>query len=657
MNEFVRLGRKAPGEIRFRTAASLERPPAFRLSEALLACGLPRERLLDEVARAGEMGSDVIDLGLREGWLHEETLLREIAARLDLAFLEAPPPVEAGIGLDESLRLRSYRAAGSGREGLRVLSPDGALIRALAEGRMIAPGGRVALVTRQSLCDALIAFHGADLARKAASTLPPRFSARRPEAIRPRRRGSLLRMLLVSMLAILGLVIAFPALLTILVPALLAPLLIGGAMTTVISALASREPLPLPPALPEARLPAYTILVPLYREAGMIETLVTHLERLDYPRDRLEILLLIEADDTETRDALRVRRADLPGNMLILEVPPGEPRTKPRALNAGLPFATGELLVVYDAEDAPDPDQLKRAAAAFAVAHPLVTCMQARLAVVNAYDSLLTCRFAVDYAALFDAVKAGAARLGWPVPLGGTSNHFRTEALRRVGAWDAWNLTEDADLGIRLARLGHRVEDLPSTTWEELPATLRPWMNQRTRWMKGWMQTLIVQARMPRDLLGELGPFRLLAISLTGLSVVLGALGLPLCLLSLGLRLSMGLPFLGGPSLIVLFDLLVLVSLAAALLLETVPPLLALSRRGSVHLAPALLLAPVIYILISVAAWRALFELARHPFLWRKTPHGLIRRAGGLGSLQAGNAQEQSASRPVIMAEKTSRPA
>ncbi|MFM8749852.1 glycosyltransferase [Rhabdaerophilum sp.] len=633
------------------------RHPAFRLSEALLACGLTRERLLDEVTRAGEMGSDVIDLGLCEGWIHEETLLREVAARLDLAFLEEPPPVGAGVSLDESLRLRSYRAAGGSREGLRVLAPNGALIRALAEGRMIAPSGRVALVTRQGLCDALIAFHGADLARKAASTLPPRFSARRPEAMRTRMRGTFVPMLLASFLALIGLVIAFPALFTILVPTLLAPLLIGGAMTTVISALASREPLPLPPALAEAKLPAYTILVPLYREAGMIDTLVTHLDRLDYPRDRLEILLLIEADDAETRDALRARRADLPGSILILEVPPGEPRTKPRALNAGLPFATGKLLVVYDAEDAPDPDQLKRAAAAFAVAHPLVTCLQARLAVVNAYDSPLSCRFAVDYAALFDTVKAGAARLGWPVPLGGTSNHFRTEALRRVGAWDAWNLTEDADLGIRLARLGHRVEDLPSTTWEELPATLRPWMNQRTRWMKGWMQTLMVQARMPRDLLGELGPFRLLAISLTGLSVVLGALGLPLCLLSLGLRLYMGSPFMEGPSLILLSDMLVLVSLAAALLLETVPPLLALSRRRSLHLAPALLLAPVIYILISVAAWRALFELAHHPFLWRKTPHGLIKRAGGLGSLQAGDAQKQSASRPVIMAEKTSLPA
>ncbi len=436
----------------------------------------------------------------------------------------------------------------------------------------------------------------------------------------PWMRGPLVLILLVAVMTLLGLILAFPALLTSVVPVLLAPLLIGGAMTALISALASRHPQPTPPPLPEAKLPIYTILMPLYREAGMIDTLVAHLARLDYPRDRLEILLLIEADDSETRDALRARRAELPGSILILEVPPGEPRTKPRALNAGLPFATGDLLVVYDAEDAPDPDQLKRAAAAFAVASPRVTCLQARLAVANPYDSLLACRFAVDYAALFDTVKAGAARLGWPVPLGGTSNHFRTEALRRVGAWDAWNLTEDADLGIRLARLGHRIEDLPSTTWEELPATLHPWLNQRTRWLKGWMQTLIVQARMPRDLLGELGPFRMLAISLTGLSVVLGALGLPLCLLSLGLRLYMGLPFFEGHSLIVVSDALVLASLAAALLLETVPPLMALTQRRSLHLAPAMLLAPVIYILISLlpgvlcSSSRAIHSCgARHP--------------------------------------------
>ncbi len=657
MNEPRPLARHGLAETRFRPAAPLVRRPTFRLSEVLVACGVPRERLLEEAARARDMGSDLIDLGLHEGWLHEDVLLREVAARLDLAFLEKPPSADATANLGESLSLRSYRAMGGERDGMLVLAPNGALIRALAEGRMMAPSGRVALVTRQGLCDALMAAHGPEIARKAANTLPPRFSARWPEAMRPWIRGPLVLMLLVAVLSLAGLVLAFPALLTSLVPVLLAPLLIGGAMTAVISALASRGVRPTPPPLPEPNLPTYTILMPLYREAEMIDTLITHLARLDYPRDRLEILLLIEADDSETRDALRTRRAELPGSILILEVPSGEPRTKPRALNAGLPFATGELLVVYDAEDAPDPDQLRRAAAAFAVAHPLVTCLQARLAVANPYDSLLACRFALDYAALFDTVKAGAARLGWPVPLGGTSNHFRTEALRRVGAWDAWNLTEDADLGIRLARLGHRIEDLPSTTWEELPATLRPWLNQRTRWLKGWMQTLIVQARMPRDLLGELGPFRMLAISLTGLSVVMGALGLPLCLLSLGLRLSMGLPFFEGHSLILVSDVLVMGSLAAALLLETVPPLLALAKRRSLHLAPAMVLAPAIYILISIAAWRALFELTRDPFLWRKTPHGLMKRTGGLGALRGEAAQKQSASRPVIIAEKTSRPA
>lgn len=657
MNERLPFPQQSAREALLHTGSMSAGRPAFRLSEVLMACGLSRERLLDEAARANALGSDLIDLGVNEGWLHEETLLREVAARLDLTFLETAPAADPSISLGEGLRLRSYRSAANGREEWRILAPNGALIRALAEGRMKAPRGRVALVTRQSLCDALIRAHGASIARQAALTLPPRFSARWPEAMRPWQRGPLVLALTLTVFGLLGLVIAFPALLTTLVPLLLAPLLIGGAMTALISALASVPRTASPAPLPDDKLPSYTILVPLYREAEMIDALLENMGRLHYPRDRLEILLLIEADDDATRNALRNRQESLPGSVLILEVPPGEPRTKPRALNAGLPFATGDLLVVYDAEDAPEPNQLRLAAAAFAEAHPLVTCLQARLAVANAYDSVLSFRFAVDYAALFDTVKAGAARLGWPVPLGGTSNHFRTAALRRVGAWDAWNLTEDADLGIRLARLGHRIQDLPSTTWEELPATFRPWLNQRTRWLKGWMQTLIVQARIPRDLLGELGPFRMLAISLTGLSVVLGALGLPLCLLSLALRLYMGLPFFEAPSFIVVSDALVIASVAAAFVLEIVPPLIALARRRSLHLAPAIVLAPFIYVLISVAAWRALFELARNPFLWRKTPHGLMKRAGGLGALRGAEPQKQSASRPVIMAENTSRPA
>ncbi len=176
MNKPFPFASVAAGEARFRGHAPLVRRPTFRLSEALIACGISRERLVDEVDRAKAMGSDVIDLGLHEGWLNEETLLREVAARLDLVFLDKAPAADASVSLGESLRLRSYRAASSGREGLRVLAPNGALIRALAAGRMIAPSGRVALVTRQSLCDALMVAHGTEIARKAANTLPPRFS-------------------------------------------------------------------------------------------------------------------------------------------------------------------------------------------------------------------------------------------------------------------------------------------------------------------------------------------------------------------------------------------------------------------------------------------------------------------------------------------------
>lgn len=610
------------------------RRPAFRIGDLLLSCGVSRERLLDEARRAAELGSDLIDLGLAEGWIDEGVLLAELAARMDARVLDRPPQPEAGTPIEESLRLRSYRSRLANGETARIISPDGALVRALGEGKLSSPEGRLALIRRQDFIDALTA-HGRDgLALRAATTLPPRFSAR-PEKNRPIGRE---RIELAFWIALVGglviLMAAAPLLPLIVLPILLAPIFIGATMVAMGSVLASLRPVPPPPSLPDAQLPRYTILVPLYREAAVLGDLIARLSRIDYPRDRLEIFLLVEEDDRETREALA--HFNGPGRSLfkIFVVPPGQPRTKPRALNAVLPFVTGTLLVVFDAEDAPEPDQLRRAASAFAVAPRELICLQARLGIANPYDGWLPWRFAVDYAALFDTIKSGAARLGWPVPLGGSSNHFRTEALRRVGAWDAWNVTEDADLGIRLARFRHKVGDLPSTTWEEAPASLRLWLNQRTRWMKGWMQTLLVQARAPRDLLGELGPFRAITISLIGLSVVLGALLLPFVVLAFGLRLASGVALFSGSIAQGIADTLLVASLLAAAMLETVPPLLALHGRRSLRLATAILIAPVIYALISFAAWRGLFELIRKPYHWHKTPHGLMRQAGGVGGLR-----------------------
>jgi glycosyltransferase XagB len=208
--------------------------------------------------------------------------------------------------------------------------------------------------------------------------------------------------------------------------------------------------------------------------------------RLRHNTAKLDIKLVIEHDDRATCRAIQALK--LPAIYETVVAPKGWPRTKPRALNIALPQLRGELAVVYDAEDIPAPSQLREAAERFLRAPRKLACLQARLAIDNSEDSWLTRLFAIEYAMLFDVLNPGYAGLGLPVPLGGSSNHFRTEVLRDVCGWDAWNVTEDADLGLRLARFGYRVGILSSTTQEEAPARLDAWLKQRRRWSKGWMR-------------------------------------------------------------------------------------------------------------------------------------------------------------------------
>lgn len=241
------------------------------------------------------------------------------------------------------------------------------------------------------------------------------------------------------------------------------------------------------PIIADAGLPMYSVLVPLYREANVLPGLVDALGALDYPADKLDVILILEGDDVETRRAAEL--IALPACIRVVLVPPGEPRTKPRALNYALHLAAGELVAVFDAEDIPEPDQLRRAAAMFREAPPTLACVQGRLNIDNAYAGWLEQQFTIEYTALFDAILPTLHNLDVPIPLGGTSNHFPAALLRAIGGWDPHNVTEDADLGIRLARAGLETRILASTTWEEAPARLGSWYRQRTRWLKGWMQT------------------------------------------------------------------------------------------------------------------------------------------------------------------------
>ena len=276
------------------------------------------------------------------------------------------------------------------------------------------------------------------------------------------------------------------------------------------------------PCLTDDQLPSYSILAPLYQEGAAVAGLVRALRALDYPLDRLEIKLIVEHDDHETLDALAP--IELPPQFELVLLPDGWPNTKPRACNFALRDVRTEMVVVFDAEDRPEPDQLRKAAAVLRSAPPDVACVQAHLDFWNPRTNLITRFAACEYSAMWEMFRPGLDRLGAPVPLGGTSNHFPTAALRRLGAWDEFNVTEDIDLGLRLARCGYRAWMLDATTYEEANAAVGNWIRQRSRWIKGWLQTWLVHHRHPLRLAREIGVSGVVHFNLTVLGATLGML-------------------------------------------------------------------------------------------------------------------------------------
>ncbi|MBO6758397.1 MAG: glycosyltransferase [Roseibium sp.] len=371
--------------------------------------------------------------------------------------------------------------------------------------------------------------------------------------------------------------------------------------------------------------PRYSVLVPLYREAAVVRELLRALRQIDYPVSRLQILLLVETDDSETLAALRGEPLDR--HMDILVVPRGWPKTKPRALSYGLDAATGDYVTVFDAEDRPAPDQLKKAALMFVLAPDDLACIQARLSIDNSHDGFFSRQFALEYACLFDQLLPWFYRNGLPFPLGGTSNHFRKSALDRVGGWDRHNVTEDADLGVRLARFGYRLAVLASSTYEEAPVRFSTWFAQRARWYKGWLQTICVHMRAPAELVKDLGivPVAALAAVFVG-SLFLIALHPVFLLLLTGYATGvMDLPWQDGPAGRVF---LVIGAAAAAIgyLGAAVAAWAAAARRRIKPRYADLLAVPVYWVFTGFAFYRALWEFFRAPYHWNKTEHGQAKR-------------------------------
>lgn len=348
--------------------------------------------------------------------------------------------------------------------------------------------------------------------------------------------------------------------------------------------------------------------------------LIAALEALDWPRELLDVKLILEADDLATLAALR----DLapPPFCRILIAPPGGPRTKPRALNFALDFAEGEIVGIYDAEDRPDPAQLRRVVDVLRASPPEVACVQARLSYYNPRENWLTRCFAIEYAIWFDVLIRGFRELRLPIPLGGTSVFFRRTVLEEVGAWDAHNVTEDADLGMRLARAGYRCEVTASTTHEEASSRLGPWIRQRSRWLKGYMMTWLVHMRRPLTLLRELGPVGFAAFQALFLGAAAAYLGLPFMWAVWGLTVAgVGPAWLAGAPGWAL-GLIATVQLAGWIAM-IVAAAVATTRRRQAWLLPWIPTLAIYWPIGAFAAYVALVELFVAPALWRKTPHGL----------------------------------
>src|SRR6266516_2000297 len=372
--------------------------------------------------------------------------------------------------------------------------------------------------------------------------------------------------------------------------------------------------------LANADWPQYTILCPLYREAEVVPQFVRAMQALDYPTDRLQILFLTEEDDEATRNAIEAMH--LPQHFSIVTVPEGQPRTKPRACNYGLLQATGDYVVIYDAEDKPDPLQLKKAVLTFANYGPEVGCVQAKLNFYNTRQNLLTRWFTAEYSMWFDLILPGLQKLHVPFPLGGTSNHFRAHVLRSLGGWDAFNVTEDCDLGLRISQYNLKTAVLDSTTYEEATSRFKTWLFQRSRWIKDYLQTYLVHMRHPLQTLrqGHLRKFFSMQLIMGAWTVVLlinpfmWALTLLYILFHPVQLYSILFPgpvlYMGAFCLIFGNFFYVYVHIIGCL------------RRKEYALIKWVLLIPLYWVMMSASAYIPFYQLIVKPHYWEKTQHG-----------------------------------
>ncbi|WP_240705154.1 glycosyltransferase family 2 protein [Pacificoceanicola onchidii] len=471
------------------------------------------------------------------------------------------------------------------------------------------------LTLEADIHDEIAETYGAALAEQAESWRAPEDSCRDMNSAD--RRGIVIAALATT-LCLVGLAFA-PALFfgTALLLALGSLIVTQGMKLLALLALPRSKTAPKPPKLP-SNPPSISILVPLFKEEEIARSLIARLTRLTYPKALLDIVLVLEAEDKQTHEALA--RTTLPPWCRVIEVPPGTVTTKPRAMNYALKYTRGDIIGVYDAEDAPAPDQLTRVASHFSRAPPNVACLQGILDFYNPRANWLSRCFAVEYASWFRILLPGLARMGLAVPLGGTTIFFRREALEAVQGWDAHNVTEDADLGFRLARMGFVTELIPTATREEANNRFWPWIKQRSRWLKGYGITWWVHTRRPRKLWQELGAKRFAGMQILLLGTLIQFALAPV-LWSFWL-VMFGLPHpLDGyltRGTIVALTVIFLTAEAISIVIG----LAAVARsphRGLTLWVPTLF---AYFPLGTIALYKALYETLFRPFYWDKTQHG-----------------------------------
>ncbi len=595
--------------------------PAETLGISLLREGLirPEELVHSLSARSREPGR-LIDLLQSRGSVPEDVLLQATARHYRVRMVDPCQPLPDPwlidcVGAQECLRLGlvPWKQAGAATVVATSRPEDFAALRGFLQERL---GPVLMAVTPAAKVEAAVhARRGARLSLMAESRVAERESCRgwgRPEGLNwIIFFGLVLTTLLWVAPMAVGRGLVLIALGSLILSALLKTAAAFAALRMVPPEVRPKAP---------AKLPAVSVIVALYRESDIAPRLVRRLSRLDYPRDLLDVVLAVETDDSMTREALA--KANLPPWMRIVVVPEGRVKTKPRALNLALDHCRGAIVGIYDAEDAPEPDQIRKIVGRFHQSGPKVACLQGMLDYYNPRTNWLSRCFTIEYATWFRLILPGIQRLGLAVPLGGTTLFFRRAALEELGGWDAHNVTEDADLGIRLARHGYRTEIVATVTGEEANCRVVPWIKQRSRWIKGYMMTWAVHMRDPLLLWQQLGPKKFIGFQVMFLGTILQFLLAPLMWSFWTIPFGLGHPLAAALTHqdIVVMSTAFIVSEAVNITLGVVA-----LKRTSHRLSP--LWVPTLgfyFPLAALAAYKGLYEALARPFYWDKTNHGIF---------------------------------